>query len=380
MTNEQGKNSRSNKHTLRRTLCIILALIILLFIFTSAILASRLAELVGRGDRPVLLEAGTNADIEIFKIEYVNGQGEITVQGANGQKVVAPGTDNRSFLHLKNVDTTAIDYILNPKVTFASEHEIPLQVRLIAPDGNYILGSEDAWADVNAMNSIPDQENTIGKGKEAVYTLEWKWAFRSENPEDVAYDTLLGDAAAAGENVGLEISFTTQATANTTIDANGGFIKSGALGHVLYGILWILLLIALILLIIALIKGRDKKDPEAPVPPPPTPEPTLAPKANKHHIPPIIPKKAHAKKESFNGKMEYINLDTIAAAFAPGERVTLATLKARGMIPAEAKQMKILARNGETLSKPLIVETQGISSRARHLIIAAGGQVIITKG
>ena len=78
--------------------------------------------------------------------------------------------------------------------------------------------------------------------------------------------------------------------------------------------------------------------------------------------------------------MEFINLDTIAATFAPGERVTLAALKARGMIPADAKQMKILARNGETLSKPLIVETQGISSRARHLITSAGGRVIITKG
>jgi len=378
MTNEQGMNSRSNKHTLRRTLCIILALIILLFIFTSALLATRLAEMSGREERPVLLEAGKDAEVEIFKISYENGQGQVIVLGSNGDNVVAPGTDNRTFVYFKNADTTAIDFILDPKVKFTSDHKIPVLVRLIRPDGNYVVGSSDTWADIEALNTIPTEENTLAQGQELLYTVEWKWLFEDDDESD-EYDTFLGDNTGK-ENIGLELSFGAKACANTSIAANGGFAKSGMLLNVVYGILWILLLIALILLVIALIKGRNKKNPDAPVPPPPTPEPTPAPKAQKHHIPPIIPKKAHAKKESFNGKMEHINLDTIAAAFAPGERVTLATLKARGLLPADAKQMKILARNGETLSKPLIVETQGISSRARHLIIAAGGQVIITKG
>ena len=260
MTNEQGTNTRSDMHTWRRTVCIVLVLIILFFIFTSAILASRLVELAGRSERPVLLEVGKGGTLEIFKIEYENGNGKVTVRGAKAQKIVAPGTDNTSFIYYENADSTAIDYTLKPGVTFHSEeYRIPLEVRLIGPDGNYIVGSADAWEPVESLNSTPVAENTIGKGKEAVYTLEWKWAFRSENPEDIAYDTLLGDAAAAGENVGLEISFTTQATANTSVDANGGFAKSGMLGNVAFGILWILLLVALILLIIALVKG--KKDP-----------------------------------------------------------------------------------------------------------------------
>lgn len=261
MTIEQDQYPRSGNHTLRRTLCIVLAIIILLFILTSIVLASRLSELAGRSERPVLLEVGENSRIDIFKIEYENGDGFVTVRGAKSRKLVAPGTENVAFIYYANADTTAIDYTMEPSASFHDEElHIPIQVRLIAPDGNYIIGSSTSWEPVENLNSIPAAVNTIGKGKEVVYTLEWRWDFRSDNPEDIAYDTLLGDAAAAGHDVGLEISFTTVATANTEVDANGGFISSGMLGNVLYGILWILLLIALALVIVAIVKGRKKND------------------------------------------------------------------------------------------------------------------------
>jgi uncharacterized membrane protein len=256
MTNQQGM---SGKHTPRRTLCIILALIILLFIFTSALLATRLAEMSGREERPVLLEAGKDAEIEIFKISYKNGQGEVFVMGSDGDSVVAPGTDNRAFVYFKNADTTAIDFILVPKVNFTSQHKIPVLVRLVRPDGNYVVGSSDSWADVEALAAIPTEENTLAEGQEMVYTLEWKWQFEADD-EGNEYDTFLGDHTEK-ENIGLELSFGAKACANTSIAANGGFVGSGMLLNVVYGVLWILLLAALIVLILVLVKGRSKKNP-----------------------------------------------------------------------------------------------------------------------
>ena len=270
MINEKDMNSRSDNHTLRRTLCIVLTFIILLFIFTSALLASRLVELAGREERPVLLEAGKNAEIEIFKISYQNGQGKVVVLSAGNDNVVAPGTENRTFIYLKNADTTAIDYTLVPKATFTSEYKIPVLVRLLRPDGNYIVGTSDTWADIEALAHIPTKSDTLAKGQEVVYTLEWKWQYET-NAEGDSYDTFLGDNTVK-ENIGIELSFVTQASANTSIAANGGFAKSGTLLNVVFGILWILLLIALVLLIIALVKGRNKKGPDTSVPPPPVPE------------------------------------------------------------------------------------------------------------
>ena len=69
---------------------VLLIFFLLLFALTSIILGSRLYEMATRDKYSVDLGIGTDGEIELFKIEYENATGEVTVQGVNGENVIAP--------------------------------------------------------------------------------------------------------------------------------------------------------------------------------------------------------------------------------------------------------------------------------------------------
>ena len=76
-------------------------------------------------------------------------------------------------------------------------------------------------------------------------------------------------------------------------------------------------------------------------------------------------------------KKAQINLDTISAAYAEGDTVTLNSLKEKKLIGKNAGAVKILARG--TLNKSLIVIAQDFSMAAVKMILLTGGQAIVTK-
>ena len=69
-----------------------------------------------------------------------------------------------------------------------------------------------------------------------------------------------------------------------------------------------------------------------------------------------------------------VNLDTIAACFADGERVDLETLREKGLIGRRVTACKILARG--RLDKVLTVEAEEFSRAAERLIAQKGGKAV----
>ena len=233
-------------------------------------------------------------------------------------------------------------------------------------DDNYILGDAKTWASIEQLGSVVHRD-TLKRGEAVEYTFQWKWPYESGNDE---YDTFLGGA---NVNAGLSISFSVHAAANTDINANGGFIESGMAKTVALLIVAIMLLVALILFVVAIIKRKKNE----PTPPPPAPEPIPEPEPESE---PVAAPEPQPKKQGFYGKMAYINIDVLNDNFESGDVISLSTLKEKGLLSENTKQMKILARNGYMLEKAFVVETQGISSEARKIIVKAGGVVVITKG
>lgn len=75
-----------------------------------------------------------------------------------------------------------------------------------------------------------------------------------------------------------------------------------------------------------------------------------------------------------NGKKFAVNIDTVAAAFKAGERVDIKSLKAKGLVPPSAKQIKVLGRG--YIDKPLKVVADDFSYAALKMIIVTGGEAV----
>jgi hypothetical protein len=219
------------------------------------LLAIRLVNYIALADKEVLLKSNVDESLEIFSVQYYGVSGEVSVSGADGQEVVAPGTSKEITIHLQNNDKVAIDYDMTPDVSFTSEYEIPILVRMIAPDGSYIVGDEKTWVSVKTLNALNEQR-TLKKGERAEYIFQWMWEFESGND---AYDTELGSASVTTE-IGLSVGFMIHAEANTNIKTNGGFMQSGLGCIVFLGLFLLLLIILLILLIRRILKKKKEED------------------------------------------------------------------------------------------------------------------------
>ena len=67
-----------------------------------------------------------------------------------------------------------------------------------------------------------------------------------------------------------------------------------------------------------------------------------------------------------------VNVDTLSAHFAAGERIDVNILKARGLIPADTAYIKVLA--GGVIDKPLTVLANDFSLAAVKMIALTGGE------
>ncbi len=76
-----------------------------------------------------------------------------------------------------------------------------------------------------------------------------------------------------------------------------------------------------------------------------------------------------------NGRRRCIvNVDTICESFSPGERVDINSMKEKGIIPADAKHVKVLARG--VMDKPLKIIANAFSLSAVKMIALTGGEAI----
>ena len=231
-------------------LLILLIIFVILFLLTTAILGSRLYERATRDQHTVDLGLGEpEGTIELFRIEYENELGEITVRGVNADHVVAPGTTASYDIRLRNNDDVVIDFLMTPTVDFLTEDEVPVEFKIMDTYGNYILGSETEWADAADMNNLV-HKGSIHPGEVFTYHVSWQWVFEVSSEQD-EYDTYLG--VQKGEVVpGVAVGITTEAAANPTP------VKNNHLMHLLgegFGccwccwLVWFLLLVAVLLLV-----------------------------------------------------------------------------------------------------------------------------------
>lgn len=233
-------------------LLILLLIILILFLLSTIILGARLYDLATRDKYTVDLGLGEpEGTIELFRIEYSNEKGEVTVQGLNADNVVAPGTSVGYDIRLRNNDDVIIDFLMTPTVEFLTGDEVPVEFKIMDDYGNYILGSDTEWVDSDGMNQLA-HKGSIHPGEVFTYHVRWQWVFDVSEEQD-GYDTYLGNQD--GELVpGVVVGLETQASANPNLTPKDithlAHLRGESWGccWCCY-LVWILLLICLVLLI-----------------------------------------------------------------------------------------------------------------------------------
>ena len=209
--NQQNQQTESEQQKSKK-MPILLILILILFLLTTAVLGSRLYNMATRDRYIVDLGLGElDGSIELFRIQYSNTEGEIVVEGINGENVVAPGTSVGYDIRLRNNDDIVIDFMMCPTVEFLTKDIVPVEFKVIDDYGNYILGSENTWVSYDDMNNL-QHKGTIHPGEVFTYHVSWRWVFEVSDAQN-DYDTYLGNQdgqVLPGVMVGIE----TDAVAN----------------------------------------------------------------------------------------------------------------------------------------------------------------------
>lgn len=232
-------------------LLILLLILIVLLLVSCGALGSRLYDLVKRDQYTVDISLGDlPGKLELFRIAYENELGEITVRGVNTDNVVAPGTTVSYDVRLRNNDEVIIDFLMTLDAAFTTEHQIPIEFKIIDNYGNYILGSETGWASTAELNAL-QHKGTVHPGEIFTYHITWRWVFEVSDEQD-AYDTFLGNVNGE-KRPGIIVSMETQAAANPAPLRDNDHLM-----HLLgagFGccwccyLVWFLLLVAVLLLI-----------------------------------------------------------------------------------------------------------------------------------
>lgn len=155
---------------------------------------------------------GTDTQVDIFKYQYENGDGKITVAGKNNRKVIAPGTENTYTFAIRNINEGNLDYKVIVEAWFTGLPggvSIPVEVKLQGQE--WLVGSEIEYRPVTEMAYVEESAVLYPYGHN-IYTLQWRWPFEQDLNGDGNVDD--GDAldtwlATQDSDVALSIRITT---------------------------------------------------------------------------------------------------------------------------------------------------------------------------
>lgn len=181
----------------------------------------------------------TDTQVEIFRVSYENGEQIITVNTDDGNKLVAPGTENSYTFKLKNTGNIALDYTVSIDAYFTpGDVVIPVTGRVSRYDGQWLVGDQNTYAEVTALDRVED-EGTLGAGRYSYYTLDWLWPYESGDDE---FDTLIGNMAV---NQDLIFTVVVKTVAEESKDPNAETgLKSPQTGDASNTTLWLALSVA----------------------------------------------------------------------------------------------------------------------------------------
>ena len=157
----------------------------------------------------------TITTVELFRTSYNNASGEVTVQSANSDKIVAPGTDGKYVFTLANTGKRDADCKIwvDAEINFGFS-ELPIQIRMSGRNG-WLIGDENTWKTASTLDTAGEREY-LEAGSSAEYTIYWQWPF--ENGAD-EFDTMLGNlhseqgnAFAANQDITYTVTIYTEAT------------------------------------------------------------------------------------------------------------------------------------------------------------------------
>ncbi len=141
----------------------------------------------------------TEASVDLFKNTYMGPDGTVTVQSANGDKVIAPGTSNIYEFTIKNNGNISLDYSLALEGVFQFAHmDLPFFVRLRQGD-KWIVGGENAWEHVKDLGDMVD-DVTLPRDASATYFFEWMWPYEADDEANKLIGNLNDTLLAADKN------------------------------------------------------------------------------------------------------------------------------------------------------------------------------------
>ena len=218
----ETSKQKSKKNTLakvQKIFWIAICILIFLLLISLVVLSSLMYEYIkiSDDDRTIKITADEIEKFDIFSAVYENGSGEVFIRSNNGDKVVAPGASTEYTIRIKNEDKVALDYTFNPIVKEKGP-KIPIQVRLITPDQEYLVGSPKTWGTFEDLKAI-DYTATIAKNQVHEYELQWRWLFEGGDDE---YDTQLGNAPSG--SVSIDVGMELHSESNLSGEANGTWL------------------------------------------------------------------------------------------------------------------------------------------------------------
>ena len=207
---------------------------------------------VETGDKDKTWEV--NENINIFKASYQNDKGETTVISQDGTKLIAPGVKTSYKFTMYNKGNIAViyDVDIDFELRIGKEKQIdyyfPLQVRLLTERGNYLIGDEDEWVNVDDA-TLSNHVSVLGADSYETFELQLMWQFEGGNDE---LDTMYGDESVE-KGVELTLGINTYAEEHLDPTAQGG-TRINVEKNIEYGgtfrWLWLILLMLNIAIII----------------------------------------------------------------------------------------------------------------------------------